>query len=124
MATSQSIVQEYLDSNTTLHVMPLSHSLVYLCHVLLWSGLDLSQNPYGPSENSTKTAAIIITLVGAALVMSGAANNVMGGMDPTMMQDEILGAGLAVSIMKLWGNIPMRKVVEIEAPQFEALQQK
>jgi len=104
MAAAQSIVQEYLDSNTTLHVMPLSHSLAYLRHVLLRSGPDFSQYPHGPGENATKTAAMFITLVGAASVMSGAADNVMGGMDPTMLRDAILGAGLAGSIMKAVGE--------------------
>ena len=68
---AESVVQEYLDSNSTLRTMPLSHSLAYIRQVLRRNGF-----PGGPGESQafTTSAAVLIGLVGAATVMSGNVN--------------------------------------------------
>ena len=72
---AESVVQEYLDSNSTLKTMPLSHSLAYIRQVLRRNGFS---PPQGANEANafTASAAVVIGLVGAATVMSGSVPNV------------------------------------------------
>lgn len=68
---AKDVVQEYLDSNSTLRTMPLSHSLAYIRHVLRRNGFP-GQTSTQPAQALT-TSAVLIGLVGAA-VMSGNVN--------------------------------------------------
>jgi len=72
------VVQEYLDSNSTLRTMPLSHSLAYIREVLRRHGLTATNGAVdGINSQQTQafsaSAALLIGLVGAA-VMSGNVN--------------------------------------------------
>lgn len=68
-------VQEYLDSNTSLRTMPLSHSLAYIRQVLRRHGFPVMMMMGQPNQASSPTAlakaAMLVTLVGAATVMTG-----------------------------------------------------
>ena len=65
---AKTCVQEYLDSNSTLKTMPLSHSLAYIRQVLRRNGFP-SQPQEAPALAAK--AAMLVTLVGAATVISG-----------------------------------------------------
>ena len=75
---AESVVQEYLDSNSTLRTMPLSHSLAYIRQVLRRHGFPVANSTAGGQlqhpHGFTTSAAVLIGLVGAATVMSGNVN--------------------------------------------------
>jgi hypothetical protein len=72
-AQAQAAVNEYLESNSTLRTMPLSHSLAYFRHVLLQHGFhnlhpDATKHP---PAHALASAALLVTVVGAASIMTG-----------------------------------------------------
>lgn len=67
---AQDVVQEYLDSNCTLRIMPLSHSMAYIRQLLRRNGFPGVQVG-GQQQSLSTSAAIMIGLVGAAAVVSG-----------------------------------------------------
>jgi hypothetical protein len=72
-AQAQATVNEYLESNSTLRTMPLSHSLAYFRHVLHQHGFhnlhpDATKNP---PAHALASAALLVTVVGAASIMTG-----------------------------------------------------
>ena len=73
MNKAREVVQEYLNSNSTLRTMPLSYSLAYARYYLMQK-----------NENSSKalaaSAALFMTVVGAATLVSSG-----GGADTTMI---------------------------------------
>jgi hypothetical protein len=74
---AQATVDDYLQSNSTLRTMPLSHSLAYMRHVLRRHGfhnhyLLAAQNSKGASpSHALASAALLVTVVGAASLMTG-----------------------------------------------------
>lgn len=78
-SSARKIVQTYLDSNTSIHAMPLSHSLTYFRQVLLRqhpllpsSFLQLPKDI--PMDNMAKNArnmALFVTVLGAAYMKGG-----------------------------------------------------
>jgi Ankyrin repeats (3 copies) len=62
---AQSILQDYLDSNTTLNKMPLSYSIAYLRHLLARNGFQQHMTSRSPSQ-ALAGAAVLITMIGAA----------------------------------------------------------
>mmetsp|Transcript_8740 Transcript_8740/g.15867 ORF Transcript_8740/g.15867 Transcript_8740/m.15867 type:complete len:912 (-) Transcript_8740:294-3029(-) len=70
-ASARRTVQTYLNSNTSIHAMPLSHSLAYFRQVLLRGHFPQSSQPPLPNipENMAKNArnmALFFTFLGAA----------------------------------------------------------
>jgi hypothetical protein len=74
----QETVAEYLRSNSTLKIMPLSHSLAYIRHVLQRHGFHTHMADGTPSSSSRALAsgALFMTVVGAAF-MSGTADHII-----------------------------------------------
>lgn len=74
MEQAQSVVNEYLESNSTLRTMPLSHSLAYFRHALLQRFRNYHKDPAterrSPPAQALASAALLVTVVGAA-VMTG-----------------------------------------------------
>ncbi|MGK3745191.1 MAG: hypothetical protein ACI90V_012052 [Bacillariaceae sp.] len=80
MVKAKEIVQQYQDSNSTLRQMPLSYSLAYVRHYILHNGFhnmfsnnnssDVNNNSNStmtsPSSQTLASAAIFMTVVGAA----------------------------------------------------------
>jgi Ankyrin repeats (3 copies) len=89
---AQNIVQNYLDSNSTLRHMPLSHSLAYIRHVLERHGFQQHISTGSPSH-ALASAALLITLIGAASVMG--TDSSYSTMLPNMLK-----VGLAGSLMR------------------------
>jgi hypothetical protein len=87
---AMAIVQEYQDSNSTLRTMPLSHSLAYIRQVLRRHGFHAQE---GSQPNALASAAVLITLVGAASYM-GSSTEVLPN------PNTLLKMGLAGSLMK------------------------
>jgi len=72
---AQETVDDYLQSNSTLRTMPLSHSVAYLRHVLQRHGfqthfLAQNSNNVAPSH-ALASAALFVTVVGTASLMAG-----------------------------------------------------
>lgn len=65
-AAAQAIVQDYVDSNSSLKTMPLSHSLAYLRHVLQRHGFQQHITSRRSPSQALASAALCITMVGAA----------------------------------------------------------
>jgi hypothetical protein len=69
---AQNIVKEFLESNSTLRTMPLSHSIAYMRHFLQQNGfhnqfkLEATKHP-SPSQ-ALASAALLATVVGAAYI--------------------------------------------------------
>ncbi|CAJ1949398.1 unnamed protein product [Cylindrotheca closterium] len=62
---AQAIVEDYLQSNSTLRRMPLSHSIAYMRHFLQRQGFH-HQFPEGSPSQALASAALLATVVGAA----------------------------------------------------------
>lgn len=91
MTQAQNVVEEYLQSNSTLRTMPLSHSLAYFRHALLQrNGLFFRKPGTGDAPGQAlASVALLVTVVGAA-VMSGSADaaaftDSFGGELPNML---------------------------------------
>jgi hypothetical protein len=69
-------VQTFLDSNSTLRTMPLSHSLAYIRQMLRLS----HQHQHPAPQQALASAALLITFVGAASFMSAAPETVVAEM--------------------------------------------
>ena len=74
---AQNVVEEYVNSNSTLRIMPLSHSLAYARRYLLHNGFakmfpNNSKNGNNNNNNSSAlaSAALFMTVVGAASLVS------------------------------------------------------
>jgi hypothetical protein len=95
-AAAQAIMQGYLDSNSSLRTMPLSHSLAYLRHVLLRHVHTL---PPDKSHAVAASAAMLVTVLGAASYMGSNAHPFMDMHAPIeftdVMKQGILKLGLA-----------------------------
>ena len=61
-AEAEGVVQQFLDSNSTLRHMPLSHSLAYMRQVFH----NNTKFPHSPSSQALASAALLVTLLGAA----------------------------------------------------------
>lgn len=61
-AEAEGLVQEFLDSNASLRYMPLSHSLAYMRQVFQ----NNAKFPASPSSQTLASAALLVTLLGAA----------------------------------------------------------
>lgn len=90
MGKAREIVEEYQDSNSTLRTMPLSYSLAYVRHYLLRNGIHKmfssdcdanndsnnntssagTQSPNFASSQTLASAAIFVTFMGAASIVS------------------------------------------------------
>lgn len=86
MEKAREIVEEYQDSNSTLRTMPLSYSLAYVRHYLLRNGFHKmfpntshddendasheSTSKMAPSSQTLASAAVFMTVVGAASLVS------------------------------------------------------
>jgi hypothetical protein len=74
---AQGTVEEYLQSNSTLRTMPLSHSVAYMRHVLQRHGfhnqllLAHNSNVNVSPSHALASAALLVTVVGAASMMTG-----------------------------------------------------
>lgn len=88
---AERIVQEYLNSNSTLRTMPLSHSLAYMRHVL---HMRLQHMPEAPPPKTVAKAAVVVTLLGAASYMSGSTEHTVA------LSQGLFKVGLAGSLMK------------------------
>lgn len=80
MVRAQEVVEEYLQSNSTLRTMPLSHSLAYFRHALMQrnsffvNAIKDKRDPgQSQSAQALASAALLVTVVGAA-VMTGSAD--------------------------------------------------
>lgn len=91
-SVAENIVQEYLNSNSTLRTMPLSHSLAYMRHVLHMRALHL---PEAPPPKTVAKAAVVVTLLGAASYMSGSTEHTAA------LSQGLFKVGLAGSLMKV-----------------------
>eukprot|EP00978_Attheya_sp_CCMP212_P034797 scaffold147951_cov59-Attheya_sp.AAC.1 len=95
-AAAQAIMQGYLDSNSSLRTMPLSHSLAYLRHVLMRHVHTL---PPDKSHAMAASAAMLVTVLGAASYMGSNAHPFMDMHAPIeltdVMKQGILKLGLA-----------------------------
>lgn len=70
---AQEVVQEYVESNSTLRTMPLSYSLAYARHFLQRHGFSRmlpATNGRTTSAQTLASAALFMTVVGAASIMS------------------------------------------------------
>jgi hypothetical protein len=79
LSHAQGLVQEYLESNSTLRTMPLSHSIAYARHFLQRHGFSKmfpATNSRTTSAQTLASAAIFMTVVGAASIVSS-----VGGAD-------------------------------------------
>lgn len=95
-AQAQEVVEEYLQSNSTLRTMPLSHSLAYFRQALMQRNGFFQQKDKGerdtgqtPPTQALASAALLVTMVGAA-VMTGSADTAtladsFGGELPNML---------------------------------------
>jgi len=95
---AREIVQTYLDSNSSIHAMPLSHSLAYLRQVLM------RRNPnFVTPENMAKNArnaALFVTFLGAAY-MNGPPNpTMMMNQMPTMPDPSDVMTGENIEVLK------------------------
>lgn len=88
---AMAIVKEYEDSNSTLRMMPLSHSLAYIRQVLRRNGFHAHE---GSPPNALASAAILITLIGAASYMGSSTEVVLPN------TNTLFKMGLAGSLMK------------------------
>ena len=88
---AMAIVKEYEDSNSTLRMMPLSHSLAYIRQVLRQHGFHTKE---GSPPNALASAAVLITLIGAASYMSSSTEVVLPN------TNTLFKMGLAGSLMK------------------------
>jgi len=83
---AQNVVEEYLNSNSTLRTMPLSHSLAYAREYLLHNGFSKMFPNKNNNENSNNkalaSAALFMTVVGAASLVS-----TVSGADATVITD-------------------------------------
>jgi len=73
MTKAKEIIQQYQNSNTTLRNMPLSYSLAYVRHYLSHNGLHAmfsNSNNVNASSQTLASAAIFISVVGAASLVS------------------------------------------------------
>lgn len=77
-AEARQVVQEYLDSNSTLRTMPLSHSLAYLQDLLRRHGFYTHMAAGKSPSKALASAALLMTLVGAASFMSAASSSSSG----------------------------------------------
>ncbi len=96
LSQAKAVVEEYLQSNSTLRTMPLSHSLAYFRHALMQRNRFFrTQNneQWGtgqtPQAQALASAALFVTVVGAA-VMTGSADTAtladsFGGELPNML---------------------------------------
>ena len=103
---AQEAVNEYLQSNSTLRTMPLSHSVAYMRHVLRRHGfhnqLLLDEHSNVSPSQALASAALLVTVIGAASLMAGEAAvpafeySAFGTELPNML----FGMGFVGSIMK------------------------
>jgi hypothetical protein len=106
---AEQTVQGFLDSNSTLRTMPLSHSLAYIRQVLrLNNGFFTDyhqQNQHhqhgAPQQAALASAALVITCVGAASFMSGDHASVMSEMASfgTELPNMLFKVGFVGSLM-------------------------
>ncbi|KAL3940927.1 MAG: hypothetical protein SGARI_000790, partial [Bacillariaceae sp.] len=97
---AQKVVSDYLQSNSTLRTMPLSHSLAYARRYLMHNGFSKmfphsngdKENDNGTGNKALTSAALFMTVVGAASLVS----TVSGG-DP---------AAIAASIDSFGSELP------------------
>jgi len=122
---AHSIVQTYVDSNSTLRQMPLSHSLAYIRHVLERNGFQQHIATGSPSH-ALASAAFLITLIGAASVMG--TDSSYSAMLPNMLKvglaGSLMGAGVtatAANNENLNAVIPMRETAERMARMMQEL---
>ncbi|KAL7521521.1 hypothetical protein ACHAWX_006191 [Stephanocyclus meneghinianus] len=115
---AREIVQTYLDSNSSIHAMPLSHSLAYLRQVFRQHGLPNMKLriPYRPNvpvpvldnqtaKNTARNVALLFTFLGAASYMHGAAempdpSDVINAENVAALRDALLKMGLAGGVLK------------------------
>eukprot|EP00804_Cyclotella_cryptica_P023099 CCRYP_000336-RB/>CCRYP_000336-RB protein AED:0.38 eAED:0.38 QI:99/1/1/1/1/1/5/527/856 len=117
---AREIVQTYLDSNSSIHAMPLSHSLAYLRQVFRQHGLPnmklrIPHRPTVPvvpaldnqmAKNTARNMALLFTFIGAASYMHGAApempdpSDVINSENVAALRDALLKMGLAGGVLK------------------------
>lgn len=120
MPQAQAVVKDYLSSNSTLHTMPLSHSLAYFRHALMqrngfFRNHPQRRTPLGRSQpaQALASAALLVAVIGAA-VMTGSASDAatmsesFGGELPNML----FGVGFMGSAL-----MASRKIAEHSAAE-------
>jgi len=91
---AENLVRTYLDSNSTLRTMPLSHSLAYMRQLLSRHGFN-DHITSGSKSSSVTKGAMLVTMIGAASFMTGQAE-----IDYAAMQQMLFGLGVAGSIVQ------------------------
>lgn len=88
---AESVVQSFLDSNSTLRTMPLSHSLAYIRQVLRRSGYyETGADHVVPQQKALASAALFITVMGAASFMGASPESVVAEMASSFGTDNML----------------------------------
>ena len=120
---AQHIMQTYVDSNSTLRQMPLSHSMAYIRHLLERHGFQQHIATGSPSH-TLASAALLITLIGAASVM-GSAESMLPNMLKVGLAGGLMGAGVTASSDNKSNMIPailpMRETAERMARMMQEL---
>lgn len=112
-AAAQHILQGYLNSNSTLKTMPLSHSLAYLRHVLARHGFQQHMTTSRSPSQALASAAVLITMVGAA-------SSFMELDASTLLQMGLAGSVLASTAKKMHEHT-MRQTAEDMARMMQTL---
>ena len=112
-AAAQHVLQAYLNSNSTLKTMPLSHSLAYLRHVLARHGFQQHMTTSRSPSQALASAAVLITMVGAA-------SSFMELDASTLLQMGLAGSVLASTAKKMQEHT-MRQTAEDMARMMQTL---
>lgn len=112
-AAAQHVLQGYLNSNSTLKTMPLSHSLAYLRHVLARHGFQQHMTTSRSPSQALASAAVLITMVGAA-------SSFMELDASTLLQMGLAGSVLASTAKKMHEHT-MRQTAEDMARMMQTL---
>lgn len=120
---AQHIVQTYVDSNSTLRQMPLSHSMAYMRHLLERHGFQQHIATGSPSH-ALASAALLITLIGAASVM-GSTESMLPNMLKVGLAGGLMGAGVTATsdnkTTMMPAMMPMRETAERMARMMQEL---
>ncbi|KAL3944769.1 MAG: hypothetical protein SGBAC_001140 [Bacillariaceae sp.] len=101
---AQAIVDDYLQSNSTLRRMPLSHSIAYMRHFLQRQGFH-HQFPEGAPSQTVASAALLATVVGAAYLSGEMPQALTSGELPNLLLrfgfvGSLMGAARHVDVTK------------------------
>jgi len=104
-AEAEEVVNDYLQSNSTLRTMPLSHSLVYMHHFLQRNSafcsqvMMVNQNSNTTSAKTFASAAFMLTLIGAAYMTTGTTDGAFDASFGTELPNMLFRFGFMGSLM-------------------------